>query len=237
MSTNDADAAQEPKGKEREYQEADEGEDVPVSEDHFPKQRSARDLSIRIALRHAGYDVSKFKDGVELDDAAKKLLKAKTTRTRIISRSWPRDPKGQQITFDDTLPGKTTSNGVLWGATLLDFFRVCRIPEVQNFLTLTTGSKMAAWMKKNGEEECSAEEMAWAEMEGDPREVPPCSIAILIEPMDMQIAWGGCGESMSSKNAQRNEGGQADKKKKKKKKKKAKKRTGKGKEKEKPVNI
>lgn len=204
MSTSDADAAQEPKGKNREPQETasgDEGNNVPASEGHFSKKRTERDLSIRIALLHAEYDVSKLKDGAELDDAAKELLKAKTTRTRVVSRSWPRDPKGKFIAPDDMPPGRTTSNGVeLWGATLLDFFWVRRIPNISSFLTLTTGSKLAAWMKKHGEK-YAADEMTWTDMEDDPREVPPCDIAGLIESTEVQVAWKQCGESMVSKSA------------------------------------
>lgn len=212
MFTSDANGAQGPKDKNRGPRAATSGDkdgNARASEDHLPKEFTERDLFIRIAFEHAGYDVSKFKDGAELDDDAKELLKAKTTCRRVVWRSWPRDPKGKFIAPDDMPPGKTTSNGVeLWGATLRDFYRVRRIPQVPSLQTLTTGSKMAAWMKKHGEEKYSdemayaADAMVWAEMEDDPKEVPPCDIADLIEPMEMNIAWEACGKFMLPKAAE-----------------------------------
>ncbi|KAF9463965.1 hypothetical protein BDZ94DRAFT_1321506 [Collybia nuda] len=201
MAASDSDDTKKSKGKEkekaREATSGDRDRNVPASEDHFPKERTERDLSIRMALRQAGYDVSKLKDGAELDEAARGLLKAKTTRTRVVVRAWPRDPKGKYITPDNTQPGKTTSSGVqLWGATIYDFFRVRRIPDLPSLSTLTTGSKLAAWMRKHGEEKYAGDEMEWTTLEEDPKELSPFDIAKLFGPMDVKIAKGRLGSPM-----------------------------------------
>jgi hypothetical protein len=74
----------------------------------------------------------------------RRILDAPTTK---------RDPKGGWIKQDGPeRQGKRTSNGSdIWGATLFDFYTVHRFPENQGLLTLSSGSRLAAWMKGHGE--------------------------------------------------------------------------------------
>ncbi|KAG2341521.1 hypothetical protein BDR05DRAFT_887971, partial [Suillus weaverae] len=67
-------------------------------------------------------------------------------KNRVLFRVWPRDPKGKTITAS-SLRGKEAANGIdLWGATLYDFYYVLRAPDVKNYLTISTGSRLAKWM-------------------------------------------------------------------------------------------
>jgi hypothetical protein len=136
-----------------------------------------------------------------VDKKTQEILKAKTGRKRVVFRSWPRDPlaKEKYIKPENTLPGKTTSNGMqLWGATLYDFYRVRRVTDLDSLSTISTGSKLAAWMKANGELEFAKPEIEWAEMEADPQEVPPCDIGGLMNDFDFRISMKIQGVSMPS---------------------------------------
>lgn len=146
-----------------------------------------------MALRNAGYD-KEILNGGELDKKARKLLQAKTTRKRTLFRFWPRDPNGKPITKDNSCFGKHTNSGVqIWGATLSDLYRTYRIPSIKELVTVSSGSKLAEWMKKNGELDWAPDEIALAELEDEPVQVPPCDIADLVQPTEHKIAlkfWG-----------------------------------------------
>ncbi|PBK94050.1 hypothetical protein ARMGADRAFT_965768 [Armillaria gallica] len=86
-----------------------------------------------------------------------------------------------------TPPGKVAGNNQpLWGATVLDFFRTRRIPDCENLSTISTGSKLCAWMKEIGELEHAKDEIAWAEDEADPEELFPCDMAALLRVDDLR---------------------------------------------------
>ncbi|VDC02512.1 unnamed protein product [Peniophora sp. CBMAI 1063] len=100
---------------------------------------------------------------------------------RYIFRQWPRAPDGKVIPKEHPEFGKRTSNGwYIWGETLYDFFQTPRMPTVPNFLTYSSGSRLAAWMRSFGELDAAIDELAWADAEGDPTEVHPCSVGQLI---------------------------------------------------------
>ncbi|KAH7925677.1 hypothetical protein BV22DRAFT_1128823 [Leucogyrophana mollusca] len=105
-------------------------------------------------------------------------------RNRVVFRAWTRDPAGQNIVplSADEVRGKQTSNGLdLWGATLYDFYRVRRIPDLRTLQTTSTGSRLAAHMRRFGELEWASDEIAWADAEEEPREVFPFDIGKLIQ--------------------------------------------------------
>ncbi|KIK58010.1 hypothetical protein GYMLUDRAFT_98259 [Collybiopsis luxurians FD-317 M1] len=115
--------------------------------------------------------------------------------TRIVCRTWPRDPKGDIIR--ELPPGKHTPNSThLWGATLMDFFRFQRGPEMFLLSTISTGSRLSAWMKYNGEAEYAKDEMAWAAAEEEPRVRPAADILEILKAKDLMIMMGSCGESL-----------------------------------------
>ncbi|KAK0190282.1 hypothetical protein F5146DRAFT_1193702 [Armillaria mellea] len=76
------------------------------------------------------------------------------------------------------------NNQPLWGATVLDFFRILRMPDCISLSTISTGSKLCAWMKEIGELEHAKEEIAWAEQEAEPEELFPCDMATLLKDED-----------------------------------------------------
>ncbi|KAG2121544.1 hypothetical protein BD769DRAFT_1361251, partial [Suillus cothurnatus] len=58
-----------------------------------------------------------------------------------------------------------------WGATLYDFYHVRRLPNVPNYITNSTGSRLAKWMRQVGEL-TAKDELYWADKEEDPKEIP-----------------------------------------------------------------
>ncbi|KAG2140481.1 uncharacterized protein EDB93DRAFT_1089816, partial [Suillus bovinus] len=101
----------------------------------------------------------------------------------------PRDPKGNTITASP-LRGKEASNGVdLWGATLYDFYWVLRAPDVKNYLTISTGSRLAKWVRQHGEL-IAEDELCSADEEEDPKEVPVVDIGELIRCYDVRVTLG-----------------------------------------------
>ena len=86
-----------------------------------------------------------------------------------------------------TPPGKVAGNNQpLWGATVLDFFRILRMPDCISLSTISTGSKLCAWMKEIGELEHAKDEIAWAEDEANPEELFPCDMAALLRVDDLR---------------------------------------------------
>ena len=81
-------------------------------------------------------------------------LHAPTTRRRFIFFIWPRDPKGMPLLPEsDSKLGKMAANGIKhWGATLFDFYHVRRRANFGGLQSTSTGSKLVAWMKANGDD-------------------------------------------------------------------------------------
>jgi hypothetical protein len=121
-------------------------------------------------------------------------------RQRFVSRRWPRpkavpdwkelNPPPYQIIDpenSDFPPGKTAPNGItLWGSTLLDFYRVEKIPGLSDERIVLTGSKLLGWCKANGEYDNGVAKqcISWAEDEKDPEVVPVYNIANLIRELE-----------------------------------------------------
>ncbi|TFK35285.1 hypothetical protein BDQ12DRAFT_324001 [Crucibulum laeve] len=160
------------------------------------------DLARRIVLRHATrhkYDVSATttEENIIFEEL---LYNAPTTRKRLICRSWPRDSKGKAIRPENSQLGKMTSNDIqFWGATLWDFYYTHRFPDITGLVTTTTGSKLAKWMRMNGETEHAQEELAWADMEEDPREVDVYDIAKLIKEAERMLHTGAVSTKAAGK--------------------------------------
>ncbi|KZV77143.1 hypothetical protein PENSPDRAFT_597002 [Peniophora sp. CONT] len=110
-------------------------------------------------------------------------------KTRFIFRQWPRAPDGQVIRKEHPEYGKRTSNGYpIWGETLYDFYRTYRIPTLPNLVTSSSGSRLAAWMRSFGELDAAADELAWANSEGDPKQIFPCDVGQLIRDYERNTA-------------------------------------------------
>ncbi|KAI0064498.1 hypothetical protein BV25DRAFT_1852313 [Artomyces pyxidatus] len=102
---------------------------------------------------------------------------------RVVLRQWPRSPSGPFI--KDTPPGKQAGNGLpLWGASMMDFYRVQRFPLMSGASTISTGSKLAAWAYDVGELDAARPEITWADNEEDPVELQPFDIGKLIEALE-----------------------------------------------------
>ena len=116
---------------------------------------------------------------------------------RSIFRRWPRSPTGKPIRPTNSLKGKETPNGIqLWGATMFDFYRVQRFPDISGLLTITTGSKLLRWMKANGELDAAKDEIEWAEHEEGPKIIEPYPLRNLIENEEVMIRIRVLGEPM-----------------------------------------
>ncbi|KAI5121411.1 hypothetical protein M0805_003183 [Coniferiporia weirii] len=114
---------------------------------------------------------------------------------RFLLLQWPRNPDGPPM--KTTPRGKDTGNGCeLWGATLYDFYRVHRIPSCPSISTITTGSKLAAWMKEIGELEWAENQLKQAELEDEPHEIHPFDIGQYIEVLEEQVWKGEVGKPM-----------------------------------------
>ncbi|KAH0583356.1 hypothetical protein H2248_008985 [Termitomyces sp. 'cryptogamus'] len=175
---------------------------------NFPKEEprtfTAKDLIAILSLYNASFKrdeasgESRMPTQAEASSSeALKILNGTSSRKRMVFRYWPRDPKGKNITPANTLPGKTAPNGLqLWGATIFDFYRVNRMPDVTSLSTITTGSKLMKWMKANGEIDYAKDEIAWAEMEEDPKVIEPWSPDAQIQEMEENVRQGKAGTSM-----------------------------------------
>ena len=82
------------------------------------------------------------------------------------------------------------ANGIQnWGATLFDFYHVRRRAHFGGLQSTSTGSKLEAWMKANGED-YAKEELELADGEEDPKEIFTCDIAKLVEDAGMRVRMG-----------------------------------------------
>jgi hypothetical protein len=132
--------------------------------------------------------------------AALDALSSDPYHKREIFRSWPRSPTGQNILPQNTIQGKETSNGIqLWGATMFDFYRVRRFPDLAGVSTISTGSKLMRWMKANGELDAAKDEIEWAEREDDPKVIEPYPVRLLVEKQEEDIKDGKVSDAMHKK--------------------------------------
>ncbi|KIJ59032.1 hypothetical protein HYDPIDRAFT_33544 [Hydnomerulius pinastri MD-312] len=117
-----------------------------------------------------------YRTPIDLHSVPRQLLKkmgySESEKKRMVFRTWPRDPSGKSL-VENAIRGKRAGNGLdLWGATLYDFYHVRRVPDLAGFITISTGSKLAAEMKDFSELDAAKDEFAWAEQEEFPRELP-----------------------------------------------------------------
>ncbi|KAL5519929.1 hypothetical protein ACEPAG_1589 [Sanghuangporus baumii] len=116
-------------------------------------------------------------------------------KERFVLLQWPRDPNGPPMKM--TPRGKDTGNGCeLWGATLYDFYRVHRIPSCSGLSTISTGSKLAAWMRDIGELDWAQNQLKQADMEEEPHQLLVYDIGEYIEVIEEQVWKGKFGKSM-----------------------------------------
>jgi len=126
----------------------------------------------------------------QIADYNRMLTDPKTKHRRVL-RHWPRDPNGNVLTHETSKLGKMHPNGIqFWGATLFDFYLVRRVPKVAACVTLSTGSKLAAWMKEQGET-IAKDELQRAEREPEPSEVKPYPTIELVKEVEPRIPWNG----------------------------------------------
>ena len=89
---------------------------------------------------------------------------------------------------DSDLRLTTLLKSLSTGATLYDFYMFRRLPNNGHSLTISTGSKLAAHMRKIGELDWAEDEIYWAEnQEEEPVEVPPYDIGEVIKDQEMHI--------------------------------------------------
>ncbi|KAJ3976098.1 hypothetical protein EV361DRAFT_945578 [Lentinula raphanica] len=130
--------------------------------------------------------------GKDLGDASSKFSRNR----RVVVRRWPRAPNGAVISM--LPPGHATPSSThLWGERLSDFFCFARgTDEMAPFLhTISTSSRLSAWMKANGETEYAKDEMIWAESEEPPRIRHAADLMEIISARDLLVMMGSCGTS------------------------------------------
>lgn len=93
---------------------------------------------------------------------------------RTIFRSWPRSPSSKPSPRDRDYRGKTTPNGLPWGATVFDFYYI-RQPDHCPAWKVCTGSQLLEWSQANGEEDWAKDEIEWAKREEEPHVIEPCA--------------------------------------------------------------
>jgi hypothetical protein len=181
------------------------GKDFPYTPEEFEKlkqevfnskrpRKSKQDFFDHLILLHAQYDapseVSENATDKEKEANRIRRLQSPNTRHRFVFSTWPRDPKGKPITPGNSKLGKMAANEIQhWGATLFNFYYVRRMPDFGGLQTTSTGSKLAAWMKANGED-YAKDELEFAEEEEDPEEIFPCDIAKLVDTIEMRERTG-----------------------------------------------
>ena len=175
-------------------------------------RKSKQDFLDHLTLLHAQSDtpseVSEDATGESKKADRIRRLQAPTTRRRFIFSIWPRDPKGKPLLPENSKLGKMAANEIQrWGATLFDFYHVRRRADFGGSQSTLTGSKLAAWMKANGED-YAKEELELADEEEDLKEIFPCDIAKLVEDAEMRERMGISRIlTESDRNGQRKEGG------------------------------
>ncbi|PFH48331.1 hypothetical protein AMATHDRAFT_180677 [Amanita thiersii Skay4041] len=139
---------------------------------------------------------------LQRDPNAFGVFYAKDTRRRLVWRRWLRGDSDKRGDLNLVMmphtsrPGKMAGNKLhIWGATLMDFYNVQRIPTMPYAVTLSSGSKLAAFMSVLEELEYAFPELQWSRSEPDPKEVEPYPVGELIQEQEMRIRLGLCGMS------------------------------------------
>ncbi|KAH7885016.1 hypothetical protein F5I97DRAFT_1811584, partial [Phlebopus sp. FC_14] len=82
-------------------------------------------------------------------------------------------------------------NGLdLWGATLYDFYHVRALPSVPGYIKISTGSKLTNVMKAFDELSTAKDQLAWAEREESPKEIPAWDPAEAIDCYERRVHLG-----------------------------------------------
>ncbi|KAH6903275.1 hypothetical protein BKA70DRAFT_1302055, partial [Coprinopsis sp. MPI-PUGE-AT-0042] len=157
--------------------------------------KSRQDYLDFTALWNSGTKPAVGPDATPEEKAADRhrRLSALTTKHRRVFSTWPRDPNGKTIARGETDgTGKRQPNGIeAWGNSLFDFYSVQRMTKLPCFPTMTTGSKLLAWMKTHGEV-YAKDQIAMAESEPEPAEIRPWPVAESFKDMDRRGSmWGG----------------------------------------------
>ena len=93
---------------------------------------------------------------------------------------------GKPLLPENSKLGKMAANGIQhWVATVFDFYHVRRTPNFGGLQSMSTGSKLAEWMKAN-HEDYAKEDLELVDEEEDPKEIFPCDIAKLVEDAEMR---------------------------------------------------
>lgn len=176
--------------------------ELELSSNQFHKTR--KDFMEAMIIRFSGKSVSGDLPPTKRREAIDDILNDPQVKHRFVMFKWPRpdpipnykkvdlkslNPRPYEIISPkSSLPGKMAPNGVqLWGSTLLDFFKVQRIPGLPSLSTTSSGSKLLAWCKANGEygDKAPAKDcIAWAEKEKDPEIVPVYKVAKMIKDIE-----------------------------------------------------
>ena len=183
----------------------------PDSSNSEVNYKTLDDFMEEIIIRQSGKEIPKNTSPTNRQEAIQLILNDPKVRHRFVFNTWPRPPPAPGwinkdtktlnprpyacITPENSRPGKMAPNGMqLWGATLFDFFRVLRLPDIDNQSSISTGSKLLRWCKENGEyvgEKAVARHcIKWAERERPPELVPVYDIQILIMNLD-ELATSG----------------------------------------------
>ncbi|KAF8446442.1 hypothetical protein L210DRAFT_3392867, partial [Boletus edulis BED1] len=84
---------------------------------------------------------------------------------RAVFRFWPRKCNSKLLE-PTKLRGTLSPDGHVWGETLYyDFYYVDRLPSVDNFVSISTGSMLPRVMESMGELDAAAPEIEWAKTE------------------------------------------------------------------------
>ena len=136
-------------------------------------------MIIRKALSLSTGDILKLSA-----EERQQILDDPNTRHNNIYLHWPRDPGARKVLRLDDVSGKKTPNGLeMWGSTRLDFYMVALSEKKPNVVISSSGSKLGAWMKANGEDKYGPATvlMRRAETGEEPELIYPCDIAQLIK--------------------------------------------------------
>ncbi|KAG6379323.1 hypothetical protein JVT61DRAFT_11782 [Boletus reticuloceps] len=90
------------------------------------------------------------------------------SKKRVVFRFWPRKRNSKPLQ-PTKLRGTLSPDGYVWGETLYDFYYVNRLPSVDNFVSISTGSMLRQVMESMSELDAAAPEIEWAKTEGQPR--------------------------------------------------------------------
>ncbi|KAG5337113.1 hypothetical protein C0989_010734 [Termitomyces sp. Mn162] len=143
-----------------------------------PHALTAEDLTVTPSLPRTDHAEMSTEVGSSTSEALV-ISNEKDFCKRVVFRRRPRASNGKSI-FNKTLPGKTAPNDCM--------------PYGTHLSSISTGSKLMNWMKAKGEADHAKDEIAWAEMEEDPKIIDPRSPCVKIQEMEKMIKLGKAGE-------------------------------------------